>query len=105
MPLRSLLRWVLPLTLGMAVSSNPALPNPGPIAEFLCEPSEQMRAKLTQQFRAHRAWQGLRSPDQIMELWEDDRGDWTFVIAYASGKICIVAMGTRLTGFPDFGQG
>lgn len=47
------------------------------------------------------AWQGLRNPDQIMEIWEDRQGDWTLVIAYANGNRCIVAMGNRISGYAD----
>ncbi len=64
-----------------------------PIAEVLCEPTERMRLKLETQFGETRAATGLRGPEQIMEVWTDDRGDWTLVMRYASGKSCIVAMG------------
>ena len=40
---------------------------------------------------------GLRGPEQVMELWRSDRGDWTLVMRYASGQSCIVAMGEHLS--------
>ena len=79
--------------------------NPGPIAEVLCGPSDEMRQSLELQFAASLSWQGLRDPEQVVELWEDRQGDWTLVIAYASGRRCIVAMGTPLRGFADLPQG
>ena len=88
-----------------AVAPTPTTANPGPIAEIICAPSVEMRDRLTTDFRAQVAWQGIRNPDEIMEIWEDDRGDWTLVIAYASGRICIVAMGDPLLGFADLPQG
>lgn len=92
------------IVLGIVLLPGRALSDPGPIAEILCAPTAQMRQRLETEFGAERAWQGLRTPDQIMELWEDRRGVWTLVIAYANGRVCIVAMGTRLTGFPDMIQ-
>lgn len=68
----------------------------GPIAHVLCAPSEEMRHRLETRYRAHRAWAGLRGPDEVMELWEDPKGDWTLVITHAGGKWCIVAMGEAL---------
>jgi hypothetical protein len=64
-----------------------------PIAEVLCEPTERMRAKLSQQFGERRTATGLRGPEQVMEVWTDARGDWTLVVRYAHGLSCIVAMG------------
>lgn len=66
-----------------------------PIAEVICAPSPQMTAKLTRQFGTSRTATGLRNPEEIVEIWTDDNGDWTMVIAYASGKSCIVAMGAH----------
>lgn len=36
---------------------------------------------------------GVRDEEQIMEVWEDARGDWVLVASYASGTSCILAMG------------
>lgn len=81
------------------------LSNPGPIAEVLCEPEARMQQKLAQHFGAKRIWQGLRSPDQIMELWQDHNGDWTLVVVHAGGNHCIVAMGSALGGLVEQFQG
>jgi len=64
-----------------------------PIAEILCEPRERMEQRLSQNFIATRSALGVRSPDQVMEVWTDARGDWTLVMRYANGQSCIVAMG------------
>ncbi|WP_299292452.1 hypothetical protein [uncultured Tateyamaria sp.] len=64
-----------------------------PIAEVLCAPSHEMQKKLEQQFRSSRAATGMRSPDEMMEVWTDKRGDWAMVVRYAGGTSCIVAMG------------
>lgn len=72
--------------------AGPAAPA-SPIAEVLCEPTDRMRAKLSQQFGERRTATGLRGPEQVMEVWTDARGDWTLVVRYAHGLSCIVAMG------------
>ncbi|RBI84332.1 hypothetical protein DRV85_12910 [Rhodosalinus halophilus] len=64
-----------------------------PIAEVLCEPTDRMQRKLTEQFGERRAASGLRGPEQVMEVWTDADGDWTLVLRYAHGLSCIVAMG------------
>ena len=64
-----------------------------PLAEVLCAPTAQMQPKLTQQFGTTRTAIGMRSPEQVMEVWTDARGDWTMVVRYATGTSCIVAMG------------
>ncbi|MEO1679249.1 MAG: hypothetical protein AAFU80_13945 [Pseudomonadota bacterium] len=89
----------------LAIQVQAVHANPGPIAQILCAPSAEMRDKLRGQFGADRIWQGLRSPDEVVELWEDERGDWTLVIAYANGNVCIVAMGSYLSGSMDMGRG
>lgn len=64
-----------------------------PIAEVICAPSDQMTQKLRTQFGASQTAIGIRNPEEVMEVWTDDRGEWTLVMTYASGKSCIVAMG------------
>ncbi|WP_235865457.1 hypothetical protein [Alloyangia mangrovi] len=66
-----------------------------PIAEVICEPSPRMTQRLKRQQGATLASTGLRSPDEVLELWLDPRDNWTMVIAYASGTSCIVAMGAH----------
>jgi len=72
-----------------------------PIAEVLCAPTDRMKQRLTQQMGTRRSAQGLRGPDQVMEVWTDARGDWTLVITYASGTSCIVAMGEDWQGLEN----
>ncbi len=64
-----------------------------PIAEVLCEPTSRMHEKLERQFGSQRAATGVRSPEQIMEVWTSEKGDWTMVVTYSTGTSCIVAMG------------
>ncbi|EIE52015.1 hypothetical protein AL036_14925 [Salipiger aestuarii] len=81
----------IPLAILMMLG-QPALAA-SPIAEVLCEPSPRMAHRMTSRFGASLASTGLRNPEEVVELWLDDRGDWTMIIAYASGTSCIVAMG------------
>lgn len=69
-----------------------------PIAEIICAPTDEMRRKLTGQFGEARQGTGVQSPDQVMELWSGEDGDWTLVMTYASGRSCIVAMGEHWDG-------
>ncbi|MCA0927505.1 hypothetical protein [Ruegeria profundi] len=71
----------------------PAAYAESPIAEVICEPTSRMHEKLTRQFRAKRTATGVRSPEQVMEVWTSKSGDWTMVMTYATGTSCIVAMG------------
>jgi len=75
-----------------------AAPATSPIAEVICEPTPRMTQKLTRQFgESLQAW-GTRGPEQIMQVWTDDRGGWTLVVSYATGTSCIVAMGENWEG-------
>lgn len=64
-----------------------------PIAEVICAPSDQMTQRLQRRLGAERRASGIRSPEEVMELWTDPQGAWAMVISYASGQSCIVAMG------------
>jgi predicted methyltransferase len=74
-----------------------ALPAPAaaesPIADIVCAPSDEMRTRLTREYGATLTGTGLRDQDSVMELWSSAGGDWTLVVAYATGLRCIVAMG------------
>lgn len=77
---------------GVAGTGQAATPDP--IGPVLCAPTAELRQKLERQFGARRAGTGWRSPEQVLELWASPQdGDWTLVIAYASGRSCIVAFG------------
>lgn len=69
-----------------------------PIAEVLCEATPRLYDKLTRHFSSERVATGMRGPEQIMEVWSSDRGDWTMVVTYATGTSCIVAMGQDWQG-------
>ena len=101
----SRLTLVALFAVGLTGAPGPVVSNPGPIPQIICAPTHEMGTRLETQFGAQRAWQGLRSPEEIMELWQDERGEWTLVISYANGNRCIVAMGTGLTGFSRIPQG
>ncbi|WP_237220196.1 hypothetical protein [Salipiger sp. CCB-MM3] len=79
---------------GFCLSGQPAAAA-SPIADALCEPSAHMTKRLKRQQGASLASTGLRSPDEVVELWLDARDNWTMVISYASGTSCIVAMGAH----------
>ena len=79
------------LVTALMLAASPLAANP--IAEVLCAPTAQMQTKLKQQFGTTRTAIGMRSPEQVMEVWTDARGDWTMVVRYATGTSCIVAMG------------
>ena len=65
-----------------------------PIAEIICAPTDQMTERLTRQFGENRSAIGLRSPDEVMEVWTRGAGEsLTLVVRYAEGNSCIVAMG------------
>ncbi|WP_338092620.1 hypothetical protein [Salipiger mangrovisoli] len=85
---------VLAPVLSGFLGAGPA-PAASPIAEVICEPSPRMTERLTRQQGATLASTGLRSPEEVVELWLDPRDNWTMVIAYASGTSCIVAMGAH----------
>ncbi|GGG74142.1 hypothetical protein GCM10011415_23210 [Salipiger pallidus] len=87
---------VIPL-LALAAPASPA----SPIADALCEPGAHLTERLKTRHGAQLASTGLRSPDEIVELWTAPDGDWTMVIAYASGTSCIVAMGQNWADTPQ----
>ena len=68
-----------------------------PIAEVVCAPTQQMTQKLSRQYGGSRRATGLRAPEELVEIWANEGGDWTMVITYASGRSCIVAMGEHWT--------
>jgi len=84
-------RHILPFALA-ALAATPAAAS-GPIADILCEPSHSLTQKLSRQYGEARFARGTQGPDQVMEVWTDDGGDWTLVVTYATGTSCIVAMG------------
>ena len=85
---------------GYAVFTN-GVGASSPIAEVLCAPSSELSQKLTRQMGEDRVLTGLRGPEQVMELWRSDRGDWTLVMTYTDGKSCIVAMGENWENIPE----
>lgn len=64
-----------------------------PIAEVVCAPRADLVDRLTRQYGARLAGQGVRNIEMVMEVWATPRGDWTLVQSYADGRACIVAMG------------
>ncbi len=71
-----------------------------PIATIVCAPAEEMTLRLRREHGSERMGQGVRSHDQVMELWSAKNGAWALVIAYASGQSCIVAMGEAWEASP-----
>ena len=64
-----------------------------PIAEIVCSDTGQMTKKLSRQFGTKPTAWGTRGPEQVMQVWAAETGDWTLVVSYATGTSCIVAMG------------
>ncbi|WP_209503398.1 MULTISPECIES: hypothetical protein [unclassified Ruegeria] len=85
------------LFLGLALPAQAE----SPIAEVLCEPTPWLHQKLERQFGARRVASGVRGPEQIMEVWASQHGDWTMVVTYATGTSCIVAMGENWNTHAD----
>lgn len=86
------LSFALTLGLFLGLSAGP-LAARSPIAEIICEPTPVLEDRLSRQYSAERTASGVRNPEQVMEVWTRDSGDWTLVLRYATGKSCIVAMG------------
>lgn len=75
------------------LSAMPAMAA-SPIAEVICAPSHEMATRLKLQMGEAKVATGLRSPEEMMEMWSSSQsGNWTLVMTYASGESCIVAMG------------
>jgi len=64
-----------------------------PIADVICDTTPRMEQRLVRTMMAERQASGMRSGDQVMEVWTDTNGDWVLVSKYATGTSCIVAMG------------
>ena len=85
------------LALGLSLYAQNAAEAADPIAQVICAPSEQMMTRLSGRMGSERIATGLRSPEELVEIWTDAQGDWTMVITYSTGKSCIVAMGEHWT--------
>lgn len=68
-----------------------------------CQATPEMERNLERRFGATRQGAGIRSPDEVMELWSDRGGDWALVARYATGRSCIVAVGAHWEGAPPGG--
>ncbi|MFN4154768.1 MAG: hypothetical protein ACK4HF_08945 [Paracoccaceae bacterium] len=80
------------LTLCLLLAPLP-LAAQSPIAEVICAPRADMMHRLSHQYGARLAGQGVRNLEMVMEVWTTPRGDWTLVQSYTDGRACIVAMG------------
>lgn len=69
-----------------------------PIAEVICAPRAEMVQRLTHQYGASLAGQGVRNLEMVVEVWATPRGDWTLVQSYTDGQACILAMGENWEG-------
>ena len=89
------MEWFRKLTcLAVMLGCSPVpLGASSPIAEVICAPTGDLHLRLQEQMRSRRAASGVRGPEQVMEVWTDQRDNWTLVVTYASGTSCIVAMG------------
>ena len=87
---------MFPIVMLLLVTGAPAPANP--LAEVICDTTARMHDRLEHQFGTRQQAMGMRGPEQMMEVWTDKRGDWTMVVAYATGTSCIVAMGENWEG-------
>lgn len=71
-----------------------------PIAEVICDQRSAMVDRLHAYMRVEKQGAGMRDPDSVMELWANEDGDWTLVVARADGTSCIVAMGEHWQSRP-----
>ncbi|SPF78067.1 hypothetical protein [Pseudoprimorskyibacter insulae] len=83
------MRVILPLLLILAAPAYAG----SSFSDAICFETQAMKQKLTRQMGATQRAMGLRSPDEVLEVWIDGEGEWTMVMTYASGRSCIVAMG------------
>lgn len=81
------------LTLALCLITPLPVAADSPIAEVLCAPRAEMVQRLTVQYGARLAGQGIRNVEMVMEIWADPQGEWTLVQSYADGTSCILAMG------------
>jgi hypothetical protein len=70
----------------------------GPIAEVICAPRDEMVLRLEKGQGAQLRGMGMRSEDAVIEVWADEKGDWTLVQNWADGPSCILAMGEGWQG-------
>lgn len=81
----------IPLALMAALLVQTAAASP--IAEVICDTTPRLEQRLERAFLAERSATGIRSREQVMEVWTDRKGDWVLVSRHATGTSCIVAMG------------
>ena len=67
------------------------------LGDVICEPTARLEARLKQTLMAERRAMGIRSPEQVVEVWIDNSGDWALVARYATGASCILAIGENWT--------
>lgn len=70
----------------------------GPIAEVICAPRAEMVQRLEKGQGARLRGMGMRSEEAVIEVWADEKGDWTLVQNWVSGQSCILAMGVAWEG-------
>jgi len=85
------------LGLCLLLVACPALAE-GPIAEVICAPRAEMVQRLEKGQGAQLRGMGMRSEEAVIEVWADEKGDWTLVQNWVSGQSCILAMGEAWQG-------
>lgn len=63
------------------------------LPDVICAATPDIKQRLKLVYGAKQLGAGMFSPDQMMEVWVSDTGDWTLLRTYAGGTSCIVAMG------------
>lgn len=90
-------RIIFSLVLAASVAPLP-LRAADPIAAVVCAPRDEMLTRLQKGYGAELRGLGLRNEETVIEVWADDKGDWTLVQNYSTGQSCIVAMGVGWEG-------
>ncbi|ROT98560.1 hypothetical protein [Histidinibacterium lentulum] len=81
---------VLPV---LAVLLLPCAAPASPIAEILCEETSVLTSRLGPRYGTEPHAVALRGPQEAMEVWRAESGDWALVARYATGTSCLLAMG------------
>lgn len=81
---------MVPISLALLL---PAAAPASPIAEVICEETPRMATRLGPLYGPAPHAVAVRGPDQTLEVWRAESGDWALVARYATGASCLLAMG------------
>ncbi len=77
-----------------ALAAGLAVLTPG-LAHAACADRDSLTDKLTENYGEGLAAGGLRTEEQVLEIWASpDTGTWTVLVTNTEGVACIMASGT-----------